>query len=351
MIHDLIGLPAWYEKLKNCGLPVYIYGMGSGCEKALSEFERHGLKCSGIFSSDDFKREREFCGHRLTTLSELETEVREFAAVLAFGTDIPEVMERIKGISEQHLLVCPDMPVTGDEFFDKNTLLSRKDDIEAVYKLLSDDISKRTFMDLLSFKISGDINYLAKYSGEDEPFKLLSLGSDEIYCDLGAYNGDTIAEFLHHTGGRYAHIYAAEPSRKNFRKCLKACAALDNITLINAAVSDIDREAFFTSGAGRQQSLSQSGTPTAVRSLDSILDGRQATYIKYDVEGEDIPAILGSAQTLKKYNPKLRISIYHRPYDILEIPLLIHTLLPSHSLYIRRKRYYPAWDTELIAIP
>lgn len=349
-IKNLTCLPTWADRLRSEKLPVYIYGMGDGCEKVLKEFDRYGIKCDGIFSSDDFKRDKEFHGFRLTTLSELENSGISFSAVLAFGTDIPEVMERIKGISKRHLLVCPDTPVVGEEMFNKEYLLSREDDIQKVYDLLSDETSRNTFTDILKFKITGNIEFLKKFSSKSEPFELLDLGDNETYCDIGAYTGDTVIEFLSHTSGRSKHIYAFEPSRKNFQKCVKNCIVINNITLINAAVSDGDRESYFSSGAGRQQMLTTNGTPTAVRSLDSVLDGKPISYIKYDVEGEDRRAILGSRKTIELYSPKLRISIYHRPYDIIDIPMLIHSIDPNYKLYIRRQRYYPAWDTELIAI-
>lgn len=43
---------------------------------------------------------------------------------------------------------------------------------------------------------------------------LLSLGEDETYVDLGAYNGDTVDEFLHYTNGKYKFITALEPNAK-----------------------------------------------------------------------------------------------------------------------------------------
>jgi hypothetical protein len=74
---------------------------------------------------------------------------------------------------------------------------------------------------VLSFRISGDIAYLSEWSEPGGIFELLSFGEDEIYADLGAYTGDTVEQFLKYTGGRYESIYAVEPSRRNFSKCVK----------------------------------------------------------------------------------------------------------------------------------
>ncbi|MBR6874006.1 MAG: FkbM family methyltransferase [Ruminococcus sp.] len=342
-------LPFWADRLKESGLPVYIYGMGDGCEKLLSAFEKHGVTCSGIFVSDDFKRDKVFRGFRLQGMTELEQSVDEFAAACAFGTSLPEVMARIDGLAQRHLLVFPETAVVGEVFFDKDTLLDRAGDTEKVYSLLSDDRSRQVFEDVLSFRITGDLGYLKEYDEPEDIYALLELNGDEIYADLGAYTGDTVESFLAYTGGKYRRIYAVEPGKKNFEKCQKRCEGLGNCELINAAVSDCDGTAFFTKGSGRQQMLSDSGIPVEKRSLDSILAGRECSFIKYDVEGEDIPALLGSRETIVHYSPKIRTGIYHRPYDILDIPLLLHEMQPDYRLYMRRARYYPAWDTEAVA--
>ena len=323
--------------------------MGDGCEKVLSAFEAEKIECAGIFVSDDFKRDKVFHGFRLLGMTELEESVPQFAVACAFGSSLPDIMSRIDGLAQRHLLVFPETAVAGDGYFTKDKLLAREDDIRKVYDLLADDTSRRVFTDVLKFRITGDISYLSEYSDADEVYRLLEINGDEIYADLGAYTGDTVGSFLEYTGGRYRMIYAVEPSRKNFAKCVKKCMSLDRVVLINAAVSERDGIACFSKGAGRQQSISENGTPIALRSLDSILGGKECTFVKYDVEGEDAPALLGSRETIKKYLPKLRTGIYHRPYDILDIPLLLHGLAPAYRLYMRRPRYYPAWDLELIA--
>ena len=346
---ELKTLPTWAERLKNSGLPIYIYGMGDGCEKVLKAFEAEGIECSGIFVSDDFKRDKVFHGFRLLGMTELEQSGTEFSAACGFGTSLPEIMDRINGLAERHLLVCPDTAVIDEGYSRKDELLDRMDDINAVYGLLADEISRETFANVLKFKISGDIRYLSKWSDTDEVYRMLELSDHEIYADLGAYTGDTVESFLRYTGGKYLKIYAVEPSRKNFAKCVKRCISLDDIVFINAAASHRDGTAFFSGGAGRQQSLSDTGTPVALRSLDSILDSKECTFIKYDVEGADASALTGSRRTILRYCPKIRTGIYHRPYDILDIPLLVHKLQPDYRLYMRRQRYYPAWDLELIA--
>lgn len=71
-----------------------------------------------------------------------------------------------------------------------------------------------------------------------------------------------------------------------------------------------------------------------VDSLDNVLAGRCVTFIKMDIEGAEYNALLGAAETIKRYKPKLAICIYHKPSDRWELPMLILELNPSYRFYL-----------------
>ena len=58
-------------------------------------------------------------------------------------------------------------------------------------------------------------------------------------------------------------------------------------------------------------------------SIDNKLNGRKATYIKMDVEGSELESLKGSSKTIRKYRPRLAISLYHKPEDVFEIPVFL----------------------------
>ena len=348
---DLTALPACEDEIKRIGKPVYIYGMGNGGEKVLRWCADRGVAVSGVFASDDFVRGQSFCGYKVLSLAQAEEQSGDITVLLAFGTELPDVMAHIDAIENKHSLFAPDVPVAGDIAFSKADFLAIRGRALRVYESLADEQSKRVFIGLTAYKITGRLSYLRDIFTDDEkPSPLLGLGKDEVYCDLGAYNGDTVLQTVSSAGG-CKKIYALEPEKRNFQKCVKNCIDIDNTVFINAAAWSHDCTMTFEGGSGRQARLGEMGKVlTAARSLDSVLSGADCTYIKYDVEGADIPALKGSAKTIKRCQPKLCCALYHRCYDYIDIPLYIEELCGGYKFYMRQQSYYPAWETELIAV-
>lgn len=347
-----LSLPSCWETLCNTDLPVFIYGMGDGALKILKQFKLNNIACSGFFASDEFVRGHYFEGHLVHRLSEIEKSVGEFIVVLAFAAGYDSLIEKIQDISSRHILFAPDVPVFGDNIFDKNFLRNNSDKIKNVYSLLADNLSKETFKNIIKFKITGRIEPLIKiWCDSNTCYKeLIKPTCDEIFVDAGAYKGDTVEEFLYQVNNKYKKIYALEPNIKNYKKLYLSTESLLNVETFNCAVWDKDTTLAFSSGPGRQSSITEKGKETKAESIDNILKGQKATYIKYDVEGAEKQALMGASYTIKKFKPKLKVALYHRSEDIFLLPLLINKLNPEYKLYIRQHKYIPAWEINLFAL-
>lgn len=337
-----------WEKIKKSGKPVLIYGMGNGADKVIDELLRLEIPILGVTASDAFVRGQLFRGFTVKKLSEFEG---NFIVAVCFASCIPEVMEHILSLSNKYEVLVPCVPVIGDEIINTGFIKKYKEKIEKAYSLF-DDESKKIFEGCLEFMLGGDLRCLMSVTTKkDEIFEnVLKLGENEHYLDLGAYKGDTIEELLHYTGGKYSSIIALEPDVKTFRKLEAYAGGMPDVALFRKAVYSFGGTVSFNSAAGRQSSIGKSGIETESVTIDELCDGREITYIKMDVEGAEIDAILGAKETLSSKKPKLNIALYHKFIDIFDIPLLIHKINPDYKFHIRRHPYIPCWDLNLYCI-
>ena len=340
---------------------IVVYGMGNGADKILAVCQRYGIEVSDFFASDGFVRGHSFHGKRVLSYSEAKEKygAENMIVLLSFASSLPNVLETIYNVASECELYAPDVPVCGDNLFNAEFYNNNKDKIDFVRNIFEDEESKRIYDCVVNYKLSGKTEYLreAENSKEEVYTSLLCAESIKVAVDAGAYNGDTARE-LAALAPSLKRVYALEPDRRNFRKlseyaaeeerfevCPLQCAAWsENTTLIYDASGN--RNAGVNPNAKKTQEVE------AV-SIDSVLAGstEETDYIKYDVEGSERPALLGSAETIKRDRPRLLVSAYHRSEDIFELPMLIKSIEPSYKLYLRRYSYIPAWDLNIIAVP
>lgn len=349
--------------LKNTDKKIVLYGMGDGADKIKRVLDGRDIDVSDIMASDGFVRGQSFMGHRVKTLSEIEDEYGDGAVILVcFGSRLPEVMENIYGIAQKHELYAPNVPVTGDGVFDLEYANANKDELQKVYKMLADEQSKKVFENVIRYKLSGDIKYLKECeTPSDEKFDLLNIGIEETVVDLGAYDGDTLIEFLNGTSMQFRKLYAMEPDNKNYRKLKRSLYMIGSARLeaYNAGAWDEDTTITFNMRAGRgstaSDSVSKARRPLQYRDIkmmktDTMLRGDEATYIKIDVEGAEENALRGAKETIASFRPKLNIALYHRNEDIFKLPLLVNDLNRKYKFYMRHHPYIPDWDTNLYCV-
>ncbi len=342
-----------WQLLKEDERPIFVYGMGNGADKIFAQFENFGIRAEGIFASDEFVRGHYFRDFKVLKYSEVCERYDDFVIVLAFGAGYASLIEKIENMASEHTLYAPDVPIEGGGLFTYEYCLEHSKEIDDVYNMLEDDFSKEVYSEIINFRISGKIEYLKKITTpKSEVYTdIIKPSEDEIYVDLGAYNGDTISELLEFTNGKYRKITALEPDARNFRKLVKSVEGKENIETLNCAVWNCDTTLLFSAAAGRQSSVNNvSGKPLQARSVDSVLEGDKATIIKMDVEGAEEEAVNGAVNTIRNYRPKLMISLYHRNRDIFYLPLLVKKICPEYKLYIRHQPYIPAWETNLYAV-
>lgn len=344
-------MPDVWQRLKETKKPIVLYGTGNGADKIIDEMQRRGIKIDGVFASDGFVRKRTFRDMPVMSKAEANERFGDFFAVICFASQRPEVLDAFYTLANEHETVAPDVPVYGTGLCDREWFIENESKIETVRDLLKDELSKRVFDGVLRYRYSGDIACLSDSATYPElEYALLDTDKYEVAADLGAYDGDTASELL--CLNENLSITAFEPDARSYRKLVARFDGVPNVKSLNIAAWKEKCTLEFADSQGRGSSASKGGKTVSVEadSVDNVFAGRKVDYIKYDVEGNEHEALLGSHETIKRHSPDLCISLYHRVGDIIDIPLYIRCLYPDYTFFMRRIPYVPAWDLKLYAI-
>lgn len=346
--------PSLWRRLAVMEKPLVLYGMGDGADKLIARLEKLGRRPDGVFASDEFVRGQSFRGYRVLTLAEAEQQFGDMCVLVCFGTEQADVLARIYDISERHELYAPHLPLFGDAIFDEDFVERYREDLQAVEALWADEKSRAVYRNYLAYMWTGRVELLrAVETPRRAAWQELGLGSDEVFWDLGAYDGDTVAEFRDLVG-EYRQIAAVEPDAKNCQKLMAALEGLANVSVYPYAVWSKSGEIDFAGKAGRNSAVAEAGArrlqivPTV--SLDDLAaeTGVLPTFIKFDVEGAEEQTILGAGRVLAG-RPKLALSAYHRTEDIVRLPLLLKQSAADYHLLLRHHPYVPGWETNIYA--
>lgn len=216
-------------------------------------------------------------------------------------------------------------------------------ELEELASLFADDFSKEVYFSAIKYRTNHNPKDVPAYSKHDQYFvkDIVPLTESEVFIDCGAFDGDTMKDFIKATKGKYQSIVCFEPVEE-FHKKLRKRGKNKNVTAIRAGVYRETTTLQFNAEAGKGSSISSNTANTIsvpVVAIDDIPECKNATFIKMDVEGSELDALKGAKQTILRNKPKLAICLYHKTKDFIDIPTWIHTLVPEYKLYVRHHSY------------
>lgn len=223
----------------------------------------------------------------------------------------------------------------------RRTILDHAISLESLYERLADEESRDCLLRTLAFRLGLDDEYGAFRHTSHQYFNELTLreGGDEglVYVDGGAYSGDSLDHLIARSKVKRAYLF--EPDRDNFEQ-LAARTAQNGWPAINLPLALLDRYALleFNAGLGEGSFIGagSGGTQVMGCSLDMMLPEEKVDLIKFDIEGAEIPALVGASALIRRARPVMAISLYHRPDDLWRIPETIDAICPDYRFYIRQ---------------
>ena len=165
------------------------------------------------------------------------------------------------------------------------------------------------------------------------------------YIDCGAFNGDHFLSELPIFSG-LNRAYLIEPDPQNWNKLTKReLGETIEIDYINAAIDCNEGLSEFAANGnwGSCIAITENFMSTiSVRTLtlDHFLNlSSELTYVKIDIEGNELRSLKGAIQMLGSKNVVFSITLEHKSCDIFEIPEFLES-------YKHRRSFLYAMDTE-----
>lgn len=180
----------------------------------------------------------------------------------------------------------------------------------------------------------------------------ITFEKEEVFVDAGCCNLGTSIRLTKYCS-KLKKVYAFEPDPGNFEKCIsrKSELADTEIELFPCGTWSESQTLHFRATADCGARICEDGEISVkVMSIDEAVAGKdKITFIKMDVEGSELESLKGAKNTIVKDRPKLAICIYHKPEDLVEIPMYIKELVPEYKLYVRHHSN-TVYETVLYAV-
>lgn len=354
------------------GRKLVMFGAGERSSAVVSTLRENGIEPYCICDNDISKWGKRVGGVKIVSPDEVEgKEIFYIASVVPY---FYEEIKRQLGPMAQVYHMCT--PFRIDDFFLNYKDVVQNDAYKNVLECFADDCSKKLFLKMLNYKITGNAEDLLNEIDGSSIFDdtLITRSKEHIYVDCGAFTGDTIMQFLLFSKGEYKNITAIEADGYNC-ECIERLVRytrLDKIDIVNMGCWNEKAElVFYTYEGGEYENgdLSEKNKDSIasinkqslenkkkiekklfVDKVDRLIDGKIPTIIKINTVSSDYQTLEGCIDTMYRFKPAIIIELGSRPDDILKIPNLIRKSNPEYKLFLRQKRVFLDIKTILYAV-
>lgn len=348
------------------GKEIYLYGAGHIGKCVADMLEENNIEIKGIIDSDEQKRGTLVYGKYICkSLDDIKI-CDDTVVLVTSNKGYREIFETYK--KYRNNLINPGFSMASKISYIKENLYECssekcrevREKVSAVFDLLEDEESKKTYYQVCkSIFLSkvGETLYEEAFTELPEYFfdEFMKSKVCDKFVDCGAYDGDTFELYYEYMKGKFDKAYLFEMDDDMYKLLVsnienKFGNAKEKIKCINAGVSD-KCSTVLTSivSENGMWKIDNSGYKQATLvTLDEEVK-EEVNFIKMDIEGAELSAIMGARNIIAKQKPNLAVCIYHKPNDLWEIPMIIKELNPSYKLYIKHHSFF-CQDTILYAV-
>lgn len=302
-------------KRKHPNQKLYVWGVGSVANGAIHELEKRKIHVDGCFVNvPSYHIDTRVEKRKLPVfqLDRLLAQMEEFLVVIGHSHyELAETLRcfpQIQKIWALNNVAREDADITED-FLKENLTL-----FENTYTKLEDEASRKNMEAYLNAQVTKDDHWILSVFEKTTTYfenDVISLAKDEVYLDLGAYNGDSMKKFIEACPD-YKQILAVEVQPSLYHELIQKWGSNPRVSIYHTGVSRQQGQEYFHFDDQSTYMVNNSageGILAPVTTVDALCSQIPTlTVIKICIGNTIIPLLEGASQTLKKHHPKLVIS-------------------------------------------
>lgn len=342
------------DELKNCS-DILWFGTKMISERSLDYIKKIGLQDKIVAVVDRKPEISFFQGYPVIAEKDIRSYLHDDTVLFIASMYYKDIVARFKETFGDLgcRILASNTYCSNNLYEDDDAIISFEDKRFArVRSLFTDDESLRIFDNIIKYRneewlpcdalsdewLGGKEDYFASV-----PFKRNR--DRAVIIDGGAYNGDSIGPLLSAVGNTgKIDYYAFEPDNETcfeLEKKSKGYSGEDvYFKIFNAGLGKENKKAYFNAVGEKKSSFSENMNDNTkelnIMTVDSLGIKEDADILmKLDIEGMEYDALFGAQDLIRERKPSLAVCLYHKPNDIVKIPLYIKELVPEYKMYLR----------------
>lgn len=367
IIDEILNLKEEYideiNKYQNSSHPIILFGAGCTSQFIVMQLNKMEIYPNAFCDNNNNKVGKKVAGLPVINIEQLKNNYSDAEVYITTQLYYEEIKLQLihEGFQEEQISKYDIIFQLSWEKEYIKYCIENKEDIEHLYGYLADDESRRVLWNRLAFFRTRNRQYVVdiRNRNKEQYFENEIINFDKIttFVDLGMYTGDTIIKFSNYCKNEECEIWGFEPDRDlyNQAKGTLEKAGLRNVHLVPLATSDEDGVTTVNSSLGEMQSIASvdwnnndaSCNTFETCKLDTFFKDakKKIDFIKMDIEGAEMPTLVGGSLLLKRTLPIIAVCVYHKREDLLEITNFIKALSSDYQIYLR---HYSDNQTETV---
>lgn len=332
------------DDIKKTNKKVFLFGAGLCGRSYLKVFQRRNISLEGII--DNYKTSLD--GYPVCRLETVVSnyDIQECMIIISAPGSEDQIRKQVLSIfpEEQVFTFAISRYGVGEEnesSATKEFFLENQVFLSEFYDQLGDDFSREVFCNIFIGRVTGDKEIFAKVRTGNfyYPPEIIALADGEILVELGSNNGDTLLDFIARCPA-FQKAYCFEPDSA----CLDVLHEIsgkykNRIEIIPKIAWDKKCDLYFCNNGGDMSSfvdekIDANAEVLPASSIDMEIQD-PVTFIKMDIEGAELQALHGAENHIRRFKPKLAISVYHKKNDLVEIPKYLRSIRSDYIFYLR----------------